>query len=175
MYEFILYLSVLANMNKRQRDHYYEILKERDGEYCFLCHRLKEEIGILEVHETRYTKPLDSGYMRLLCHGCNHKPELSKQNIISQREHTPEHKKNLEAEPYYENWLYGELMLNNWNIPLDDAVDNGAYNVGVSPETIKRYLRKLTAKDAPYIIYAGDFGQMHVWLKSKMPKEDPKY
>lgn len=162
-------------MNKRQRDHYYAIVKERDGEFCYLCHKLIDEAGILEIHEIQYTKPLDSAYMRLLCHGCNHRSEISKQNIISQRDHTPEHSKNLEAEPYYENWLYAEVMKNNWHISLDDATDNGAYNAGVSTETIKRYLRKLTSKDAPYIIHASDFGIMHVWLKSKVPIDEPKY
>jgi len=156
-------------MNKRQRLYYYGIIVKRDGEFCWLCMKTKDEVGVLEIHETAYTKPLDSGNMRLLCHGCNHNPDLRKQIILSQRDHSPEHQKNIEAEPYYEDWLYGELMLNNWNMPLTDAINNGAYNVGISQITAKRYLGKLTAKDAPYQIHASQFGVMYVWLKSKMP------
>ena len=165
----------MANLNSRQRTYYYDILKKRDGEYCAKCQKTLDEAGILEVHEIIYTKPLDSSFMRLLCHGCNHDPLLRKQELLSQREHTPEHKKNLEAEPYFENWLYGEMMLHNWHVELDEVIDNGAYNVGVSVETIKRYLRKLTSKDAPYSIQASNFGILHVWLKSKIPPDESKY
>ena len=165
----------MSNLNNRQRPFYYKIITERDGEFCWKCQKTREEVGILEIHEIQYAKPLDSNFMRLLCHSCNHDPAVRKQETISRRDHGLEHKKKVDAEPYYEDWLYGELMLNNWHIPYDDAIENGAYNCGVSIVTAKRYLRKLTAKDAPYTTQANQFGNCHVWLKSKIVLSEPKY
>ena len=165
----------MSNLNKRQRDYFYPILVKRDGEFCWKCQKTKDEAGILEIHEIQYTIPLDSSYMRLLCHACNHNPLLRKQEILSQQERDPSHEKNIQCEPYYEDWLYGQITSNNWHITLTDAIDNGAYETGISVITAKRYLRKLTSKTAPYAIHASSFGIMHVWLKSKMPKDEAKY
>lgn len=165
----------MSNLNSRQRGFYYNIISERDGEFCWKCQKTRAEVGMLEIHEIQHTKPLDSNFMRLLCHSCNHDPALKKQEIISQRDHSLERRKKLEAEPYYEDWLYGELMLNNWHMPFHDAVENGAYNCGISIVTAKRYLRKLTAKDAPYTTQANQFGIYHIWLKSKIQPNEPKY
>ena len=161
----------MSNMSKSNREKYYPQIVQRDGEFCQGCTKLLNEIGILEIHhKDGDTSNNDLDNMVLLCHGCNHKIE-KKDQAISQRDYTPEHKKNIEKEPMYERWLYGELMLNNWHIPLEDAIDDGAYTIKVSVETIKRYLRKLTSKSAPYTTMASQFGIMNVWLKSKAPIE----
>jgi len=158
-------------MNKTMRDKLYKPVAERDGEYCAGCTRLKDEVGILEIHHLDGdddNNELEN--LKLLCHGCNHR--IPKASQVSQREHTPEHKKNIEKEPLYERWLYGELMIHNWHIPLDDAINDGAYVVGISVETVKRYLRKLTAKSAPYTVKAGRYGTRYVWLKGKESSDD---
>lgn len=158
----VMYLG----MSKQMRDKFYPLLVRRDGEFCQGCTRLLDEIGILEIHHRDGDDTHNKlNNMALLCHGCNHR--IPKATQLSQREYTPEHKINIEKEPLYQKWLYGELMIHNWHIPLKDAIDDGAYNVGVSVETTKRYLRKLTSKSGPYAIATGQFGTRYVWLKGK--------
>lgn len=161
----------MSNMSKLQRDNYYPQLVERDGEFCRMCCKLLDEIGILEIHHINGDNSdnrLEN--MLLLCHGCNHRIPKAQQ-AVSQRDYTPEHKKNLEKEPLFEKWLYGKLMENNWHYELDEVIDSGAYVCNVSVETIKRYLRKLTSKEGPYTTKANTYGQMHVWLKGKEPSD----
>ena len=161
----------MTRMNKRTRDKLYEFLVERDGEYCAMCTRLKDEVGILEIHHKDGDDDHDQpDNLKLLCHGCNHR--IPRASQVSQREYTPEHKLNIEKEPLYERWLYGEVMIQNWHIPVKDAIDDGAYTIGVSVETVKRYLRKLTAKSAPYVIMSGRYGTRYVWLKGKEASDE---
>lgn len=161
----------MSNMNKQQRDFLYPQLVSRDGEFCRMCTKLKDEVGILEIHHVNG----DDSDNRLenllfLCHGCNHRIPRAQQ-AVTQRDYTPEHKKNIEKEPLFGKWLYGELMKSNWHYSLDEAIDSGAYVCDVSVESIRRYLRKLTSKAGPYTTKANRYGEMHIWLKGKEPQD----
>lgn len=159
----------MSNLNKKEREKFYELLVQRDGEYCQLCGKTKKEAAILEIHETKYDRPLQINNMKLLCHGCNHNPSLTKSEIY-QRDPTPEHKKNIEKEPFFRQWLYGKLLENNYHYPYDEVIDSGAYVCGVSTETIKRYLRPLMS-DEGYLSkpMASQSGELHVYIKGKEP------
>lgn len=159
----------MSNLSKRERDWFYPQLIARDGEFCQLCHKTKSEVSLLEIHETKYERPLKLENMRILCHGCNHLLSLRKERIESVNA-TPEHKKNMEKEPLFRNWILGLLQEHNFHYELDEIIDSGAYTIGVSVETIKRYLRPLCSSDGPFtkpIAWAD--GTLHIFMKGKEP------
>ncbi len=161
-----------SNLNKTERDKFYVRLCERDGEFCQYCQRTKSEVGILEIHEIRYERPLRIDNMKLFCHGCNHLNIFSKENINSVNA-TPEHKKNMVKEPYFRQWVLGKMYENNYHYPLDEIIDSGAYTIGVSTETIKRYLRPLCSLDGPFTqAIAWADGALHIFVKGKEPSYD---
>lgn len=162
-----------SQLNKTERDRFYPELVRRDGEFCQYCQRTRTEVGILEIHETKYERPLKLENMKLFCHGCNHLNLFSKQTIQAAENATPEHKKNMIKEPYFRQWILGKMYENNYHYPLDEIIDSGAYIVGVSTETIKRYLRPLCSDDGPFTKPIGwADGNLHIFVKGKEPNYD---
>ena len=157
--------------NRKQRSYYWSLLVERNGiDLCIRCGNSGEIIHHVNGDET--DNRIEN--MDILCHSCNKLKSLQKKYLpVSRRDYTPEHKKNLVKEPLFRKWLEGKLFENNFHYPLDDVIDEGAFIVDVSTETIKRYLSKLTDHpSSPYVTHAGRFGQIEVWIKDKEPKEE---
>ena len=161
-----------SQLNKRERDHFYPMLCKRDGAFCQLCQKTEAEVSILQIHEIKYERPLRVENMKLLCPSCNRIDELSKEKIDSTNA-SAEHKKNLIKEPYFRQWLIGKMYENNYHYQLDEIIDSGAYVVGVSTETIKRYLHPLCSEEGPFtkpIAWAD--GNLHIFVKGREPSYD---
>ena len=158
-----------SKLNKKERDYYYPLIAQRDGEFCQLCQRTKDEVKILEIHEIKYERPLKLENFKFLCHACNHLQTISKENIDAVNA-TAEHKKNMVKEPYFRQWVLGKMMENNYHYAMDEIIDAGAYMVGVSTETIKRYLRPLCSEDGPFTKPIGwADGNLHIFVKGHEP------
>ena len=161
-----------SQLNKRERDHFYHELCKRDGAFCQLCQKTESEVSILQIHEIKYERPLKIENMKLLCPSCNRIDELSKEKIDTTNA-SAEHKKNLIKEPYFRQWIIGKMYENNYHYQLDEIIDSGAYVVGVSTETIKRYLHPLCSEEGPFskpIAWAD--GNLHIFVKGREPSYD---
>lgn len=156
-------------MNKTQRDFHWPRLIERNGhDLCIRCGKQGEVIHHVNGDDTDNREE----NMDILCISCNKLKSLQKKYLpVSRRDYTPEHKKNIEKEPLFCKWLEGKLQEHNSHYLYDYVIDEGAYHCNVSVETIKRYLSKLSDHpSSPYVTYAGQYGQMEVWIKGKEPR-----
>ena len=159
----------MTRLNKKERDYFYPLICQRDGEYCQLCQKTKDQVSILQIHELKYERPLRLDNMKLLCPSCNRISDLSKEKIDSVNA-TPEHKKNMVKEPYFRQWVLGKMYENNYHYELDEIIDSGSYIIGVSTETIKRYLKPLCSEEGCFskpIAWAD--GNLHIFVKGHEP------
>ncbi len=154
-------------------DWLYPQIVDRDSTTC--CFRCGKDPAPGKINEIHHFNGDDTDNrlenVCLLCHGCNNLKLLQKKNLpVSRRDYTPEHKKNLEKEPFFRKWLQGKVESNNFHYSYDYVIDEGAYIVDVSPETIKRYLSKIcNHPSAPYVTESGHAGIMEVWLVGHQP------
>lgn len=158
----------MGNLNKRERDKFYPMLVQRDGEYCQACGKTLAEAGVLIIHEIAYNRPLKIDNMKLACMSCNTK--LSRISGVNRRDETPEFHKNLIKEPLFKKFVIERLMENNFHYSYDDLIDSGAYICDISTETSKRYLRKMMSENGPLTKPMGSQnGELHVYVKGKEP------
>ena len=165
---------MISQLNQKEHDWIYQILAQKYGRFCVLCRKTIDEISELQLHEMKYVRPLDPENFCFLCLSCNKTKSLSKSAILG-TQLTATMKKNIEKEPLFRNWLYGEITKpeNNFHLPLDRTIDQAAFEIGVSTETIKRYLRVLCDHPtSPYVTQASEHGVFAIWVKGKEPKED---
>jgi hypothetical protein len=96
---------------------------------------------------------------------------------------SPEMQVNREKEPLFRRTCI-ELVLRPRGLTVDEAVNEGAERVGISPVTARRYLKKMTSEAGPLVVGEGPRGHQRLllresyWLKSdgrdesREPKED---
>lgn len=158
----------MSNLSKKERDLYYPLLVLRDGEFCQLCRKTKDEVDILEIHEVKYERPLNSSNMKLLCHGCNHKFPREIAEMTS-REATPEHKVKILKEFEFRKWVWQTCKENNNHYSYDELINSGAYIFNLSTETTKRYLKPLMSLEgilSKPMMWQYD---LHVFIKGHEP------
>ena len=161
----------MGNLSKKERDKYYPLLVQRDGEICQLCRKTITEVGILAIHEVAYDRPLKLHNMRLFCLSCNQKIRRATGEV--QRDATPEYKKNMVKEPLFKKYVTEKIMENNFHYSYDDLIDGGAYICDISTETAKRYLRKMMSPEGALTKpMASQNGELHCYMKGKEPYYD---
>lgn len=167
-----------SRLNGREIKFIRDELEKRFPEYCAMCGKTPKELHVkkLELHETKYERPLISDNFIWLCKGCNHLKPLRKEQIVGTSSITAEHKKNIECEPFFRRWLHGEIMKpeNNFHLPYYETLAWAAYEVGVSIDTIsRRYLPVLTDHpSSPYVTKADNLGQMKIWVRGYEPEDE---
>ena len=155
-------------MNKKERDYYYPILVQRDGEFCQYCQRTKDEVGDLIIHEIEYQRPLQSKNMKLLCRSCNQKFPREVVEMLS-REATPEHRVKLLKEFEFRKWAMNQIQENNNHYEYDELIDSGAYVFDLSVATTKRYMKPLMSNEGPFSKPMAWNGELHVFIKGREP------
>ncbi len=161
---------MVSRLNKKEIDIFYPILTQRDNEFCFSCGKSPQELGVdkLEIHETRYERPLKSFNMKLYCHGCNHTiPKEIVETMV--RDATPEHRVKLLKEFQFRKWALHECRENNNHYSYEELIDSGAYLFDLSTETVKRYMRPLMSKMGVFskpMMWEND---LHVFIKGHEP------
>lgn len=167
-----------SRLNGREIKFIREELEKRYPEYCSMCGKTAKQLRVtkLELHETKYERPLNVDNFIWLCKGCNHLKPLRKSLIVGTSSITAEHKKNLEKEPFFRKLLHGEIMKpeNNFHLPYYETLAWAAYEVGVSIDTIsRRYMVVLTDHPtSPYVTKANNFGQMEIWVRGYEPVDE---
>ncbi len=159
----------MSRLNGREIDFYYPRLVKRDGEYCQLCNKTVLDLSVekLEIHEIKYERPLKMENMKLLCHGCNHKEYLNRENIdsLTGRDAPVEYKMSRKIKPFFLEWLTGKMQTNNYHMPYKQIVKGGSYYTGMHVQTIKNWLDPLLDHpESPYITWGDE-----VYLKGKEP------
>ena len=149
----------MANMNKKTRDQIYPLVVEKQkGEYCVLCNIepwiLKEQgkSPILFIdHINNNNSDNRMANYQLLCRSCNTKKNHPSLGEPFARTATPEMITGKKYEADFRRWVAGHYMENE-NIGLEYSflVNSGAEFVGCSPETIKRYLAKMSSAQGIY-------------------------
>lgn len=157
----------MSNMNSRQRDYYYPMIKERDGEYCRGCGKAAQDTNekfLVIDHKDNNNFNNDPNNLQFLCRTCNyHKnPRLKPE----ERPQTPEMKKGERMEKHFRSWLFG-MVTTNHKWLLEDVIDSGAEITGGSTETIKRYVRKCVSEAGMYEIVEGQHSREFIQFKAE--------
>ena len=138
---------------------YISVLAKQGGEYCIMCGRrrlqlvedgLSGELCIDHKDNKNTNNSLDN--LQFLCHSCNTKKDHPTTEDPQQRVMTPEMALGKSYEKRFRKWVSGLIQSpeNHGLLQYDFVVHSGAERVGCSPETIKRYLKKLTSKAGAY-------------------------
>lgn len=162
----------MAGLNQRQHDTYFEILlKMYPEQKCFNCGKTPADYGLLK-HEIHHVDGDDTNNdpLNLLwaCHGCNHRKEFRKINLLGRRDMTPEQRKSEERKPVYYQWIWQTLQEKQGHYNLEQLIDGGAYLFKVDVVTTKRWLKPLYSDFGPYKLIAfGRLGETHLCVKGK--------
>lgn len=135
-------------MNGNTRRKLYQLIVEKDGEFCKCCGKLPHEGQLIIDHRDNNPKnnPLEN--LQLLCRTCNF---LKNQRpvYLSVREsveinYDTELETNRKKEPQFKKFVIHQINERE-NVSWKELVYSGAEIHGLSPITIERYLRKLTS------------------------------
>ena len=165
----------MTNLSKKQRLKLYPFVVARQGgEFCVLCgrdkFRLKED-----GHKPEYCidcidnsgEHREINNLQLLCHSCNTKKNHPSTTEPFERTPTPEMSLGRKFEKDYRRWVIGQFLPNeNIGLQYDYLINAGAEKIGCSPETIKRYLKKMTSKEGIYE-WNDQFGSVLLVLKKE--------
>lgn len=167
----------MSNMNKKDHDFLYPLVKEQQGgEFCVNCDRDKKQlmndghkpefcIDVYDNSNNHSRKNLRS--MQLLCHSCNTKKNHPTLEEPLERKPTPEMIKGRLDEHNFRRWVLGHYMTNeNIGLTFDYLINSGSETVGNSPESCKRYLGKMTSEVGMYT-WEDRFRVVLMVLKSK--------
>jgi len=130
-------------LNGRTRKKWYRYIAQRDGEYCKCCGKLPSEGQLIVDH--RDNNPINNSpeNLQILCRACNFlkNPRRPLDQCVrtsgSETLYT-----NRVKEPRFREYVYSRLEDERY-LEYDKVIYDGAEEVGISPETAKRYLRKM--------------------------------
>jgi hypothetical protein len=105
--------------------------------------------------------------LQFLCHSCNTRKNHPSIEEPQQRVMTPEMALGRAYEKRFRRWVSGLIQTpdNNGLLAYDFLVHSGAEHIGCSPETIKRYLKKMTSKAGAYEWLERD--ELYIKLKNR--------
>jgi len=146
-------------MNKRQHDEAYpKVVKDQHGEFCRHCERdlydlriegNKPEFCIDHINNDNHDNRMAN--LQLLCHSCNTKKNHPRLTEPTERTMTPEMAFGRKYEKKFRKWVQGHYMANaNIGLTYTFLLGSGAEAVECSPETIKRYLKKMASDEGMY-------------------------
>ena len=138
---------------------YTVVVAKQGGEFCIMCGRtciqlvgdgLKGSLCIDHIDNRNNNNHISN--LQFLCHSCNTKKNHPSIEDPQQRVMTPEMALGRAYEKRFRKWVSGLIQSpeNHGVLQYDFVVNSGAEKIGCSPETIKRYLKKLTSKAGAY-------------------------
>ena len=163
-------------MNSRDRSTWYpKILQKQHGEYCVGCgistffnprYKLKGKYSIESkpgiersfLCDVLYIDHIDNDNshnelknLQLLCPSCNRIKNIKKSENIPERAYTPEMALNRAVESKWRNWVADQVQKTK-EITIDEAINGGAERFAISPETAKKYVRKILSEQGDEVI-----------------------
>ncbi len=160
----------MTNMNAKQREMLKPfVMAKQGGIFCVLCGKTREQlledgksgqIDIDHIDNNNNNNLLEN--LQFLCHSCNTKKNHPSIEEPQQRVMTPEMALGRSFETRFRSWVNGLMLTpkNNGVVEYNFLVNSGAEKVQCSPETIKRYLKKMTSEEGDFEWierYAGTF------------------
>jgi hypothetical protein len=178
-------------MSGPKRKKVYEMLARRDGERCFIGGEpLTFETGRID-HWNNINSDNRPRNQHIICPSMNSvknprgpsrvrpKGEILSSVSVNRAEvdgivrpqmvkvQSAEFLKNMQSEPNFRHWLFYQIV-HLGQLKLDEVVACGAEFTGLSPQTIRRYLDKLTSRIGLYRYQeANEGGKMMISLKPK--------
>ena len=141
-------------MNGPTRLKLYNIIAERDGEYCRCCGKLSKERQLVVDHRDNNSKNNSLENLQFLCRACNYlkNPRRPFDKCVSECEsldQTSELAVNRVKEPMFKQYVATRINESSM-IPEIDLVNAGAEHLNISPVTTKRYMNKLCSSAGIY-------------------------
>jgi len=133
-------------MNSRTRKKLYKLIANRDGEICKFCQKGPPLVKLVIDHIDNDNKNNNLQNMQLVCRRCNYlKNPRSNRPVNLCVSSNDSIAINRSKEPRFREYVYLRLNIKG-TLEYDDVVNSAAEFLGVSPETTKRYLRKMCSK-----------------------------
>ena len=165
----------MTRLNSRQRQGLYNLLLARvGGEICQLCGRTRVQLikaglspNLVIDHKNNNNSDNRLSNLQFLCHSCNTKKNHPTLEEPQQRVMTPEMALGRSYEKRFRRWVSGLIQTpdNHGILAYDFLVHSGAEQIGCSPETIKRYLKKMTSQAGAYEWL--ERGELYIKLKDR--------
>jgi hypothetical protein len=164
-------------MNKRTRDKLYPIIVKRDGECCNFCGKKPPEYELVIDHKDNDNSNNELYNLQLLCRACNYKknPRRPLDQCVSVSKKTAEDSIsiNRQKEPQFRKFVYAEIGRKG-KVLWDVLAASGAEIVGISIETARKYLVKMTSEYGQLqIVQVVGLGETVEYRKD--PIEPPKF
>ena len=137
-------LLCVTKMNGPTRKKIYGILEERDGGFCKHCRVSEKEKQLVVDHVDNDNRNNGIENLQLLCRRCNYlkNPRGPVDNRVCENEEISEIQINRKSEPLFRKFVAHEIN-EKTSVPEDDLIYAGAEDANVSPETTRRYLKKM--------------------------------
>jgi len=141
----------VSKMNGRTRKKFFGLLWRRDGPYCKCCGKLAWERSLVIDHRDNDNSNNSPENHQLLCRSCNYLKNPRRPVDMCVRNSPPilhsSLSVNRDKEPKFREWVLEELerkgAVDGANISAEYVINTGAEKVGISPETVKKYLKKM--------------------------------
>jgi len=142
-------------MNKDTHDRLYPMITQRDGELCRMCGKLARETSegfLLIDHKDNDNSNNSIDNLQFLCRGCNFRKNPKEEATeLDEREASPEMKKNEVMEKEFRRWVFGYIT-EHTKLLVEEAIYSGAEIIQGSPESTKRYIKKMKSGAGMYEI-----------------------
>jgi len=89
------------------------------------------------------------------------------ERLLAVGDESPEMRVSREKEPLFRGWVVDSVVTRHEGLTIRDAVTEGAEVVGVSPNTTRRWLSKLTSPVGPLKIGEGSRGLQRLLLREE--------
>jgi hypothetical protein len=150
----------MTNMNSKQREMLKPfVMAKQGGIFCVECGKTREQLmndgksGQIDIdHIDNNNNHNELENLQFLCHSCNTKKNHPSLEEPQQRVMTPEMAMGRSFEKRFRRWVNGLILVpeNNGLLEYNFLVNSGAEHIQCSPETIKRYLKKMTSEQGMY-------------------------
>ena len=160
-------------MNSRTRKKWYTFLVSRDGEYCKGCGKLALECQLVVDHRDNNSKNNTESNLQLLCRSCNYlkNPRNEPLDLCVSNKDRSSISINQEKESKFRKFVY-ESLDNSQVVDYDELINSSAEYCDISPETSKRYLKKMCSSLGKLEKFLGFTG---FYRSSKRPKWKIRY
>lgn len=148
-----LEMLCVSRMNSVMRKKFYQVIADRDGEYCKGCGTLPSERPLVIDHRDNNNFNNLTENLQLLCRRCNYlKNPRPVDKCVSEGESgnpvTSELEQNQKKEWKFRKYIYTRLEEQE-SISINEIILAGAEAIGISPVTARRYLDKMCSVEGP--------------------------
>jgi len=167
----------MSNMNKKTHDEKYPLIAKRDGECCYFCGKEPPEHQLVIDHKDNDNSNNELYNLQLLCYACNYKKNprrpLDQCVSVSKKINEDSISINRQKEPQFCKFVYAEIGRKG-QVLWYSLVASGAEIVGISIETARKYLVKMTSEYGKLqVVQMLGLGETVEYRKE--PKEPPKF